>query len=310
MKLNISTILLMLFVFWYIFFIRRDHLSIDTPTGAYQITFKMIQDPTPKTYCNLTHNCLVWDEFEFSDFIDSGVFITTYVVDVEESRADPYSPFLKEVGRKEYYISGPEAFQMKIEHTMVSRHHSVSQRLLIGSFPALNQTFDGTGPDKINISDLISATNLNLEEPSDVRNQENATHRQRGSILALKIKYKNLQVPGFLGRVNDWFPKDWALVYPFYPQDYTYSYSVDRLKNSGYKISDVIQRSSTRRTVRKKYGIRIYLVQTGLIGHWDIFKLVFVWMGSYAIVLRFWQNLSLCLRYVWPASAPGRVHID
>ena len=310
----ISVLLIAVSYVSYIIFIG-DLLVYDTPRGVIRVSIGSddIDMISPD-----------WDEFNtvIPQPVDSDYAFFTTTITQQVSKWNETGNSWDRIYNSPNKVLKDLDLMVKIEHTMfapnfVQKEPSIFDQWLIKFFGKLipfgpqsaeeftkssrdtagefgDKRFKQQDADEFLLSDLYKLAGLNLNDFSDVPNHEKESFYERGAVLQVGINYSN-ELKNKRGT-----------------GDITYSYEAQRVKRTGYKLSQKVAKfdypgaeeedpSAIYRYVEKRHGVYVKFIQTGNLARFSADHLLLQIVFVNTLVAAIPTIIDLISCYVSPA---------
>eukprot|EP01121_Diplochlamys_sp_Union-15-3_P016596 TRINITY_DN5681_c0_g1_i2.p1 TRINITY_DN5681_c0_g1~~TRINITY_DN5681_c0_g1_i2.p1 ORF type:complete len:338 (-),score=40.67 TRINITY_DN5681_c0_g1_i2:194-1186(-) len=250
---------------------------------ASQIPYCLQNSTTYRNFSN--YNCTYWDEMfvTFPVTEDHDMLIATRYTSISQSLhnncslLDHECEYVDDSPAETFYIADIEKFTLMVEHTMyapsmnkVRNGEDLSGELLdcrgqVVPMPypnSLGKDNSSTG-DVFEISKLLSAACVDLDDLSDAPPRyQSKSKRDLGIVLIAFITYSN--------------------TFSFNYNNFKYTYRVQWVKDTKFKSEQPIYtKSLDKRVVWDRHGIRIIVLQTGMLGKFDFQVLLLTVQSSW-----------------------------
>jgi len=260
---------------------------------------------------HLEEDIIFTDIFSFPAVGDSSVFLSTRIREIYERKEckeddKKCTNMYHEINRTEFYISAPEHFELKVDHTMFAakfhaeyggNQYSESNMHMDGKL--VDQSgktvlhFPPRKPDRFPIKLLLEAALVDLDTLSQgVEGHEGEYLRDTGLVLYVTIKYSN---------AYDEDPTWWQY---FLSAPMHYTYKVSYIPETEYRLFQMMDDPSpNQRLLRKRHGVYIKFLQTGTIGRFSFQALLINFVSGLGLVALTNTAIDLLALYVLPWSA-------
>ncbi|KAL5496680.1 hypothetical protein EMCRGX_G013018 [Ephydatia muelleri] len=281
---TLSGLILVLYTVLYGIIYAKSYLYFDNhPQGTMKIVLSDARSVDWNlqlenlTYCHGNISCKDADPMSLNGPVETrAVTIATFIKERKQmltnsTNSDHYGTYSEE----QYYTKGPEYVVLKIDHAITASDSSgkiflrASHRKLTGYLMdingnpvrQLNSDQRSGKPDKLSLIELLKAAGVeSLEKPSDSISSNGRSFRKRGCVLQVNIFYHNW--------LSTWF----------HTSNAQYEYRVHRVPYIDYSTKEIINSSvqinPLERLLRKRYALRIEIVQSGSLGIFSLSALL------------------------------------